>query len=132
MCECKRWPINFGLHYTRYADDLTFSGSKILARRSRTFETHVAAIALEEGFRINHRKTHLTRDAARQRVTGIVVNRVLNIPRRDYDRLKSILHNCLRHGPDTQSTSGVGHFRNHLAGHIANVNGDRNPRIFED
>ena len=127
----------FGVHYTRYADDLTFSGGENLAHHSRTFETPVAAIAIEEGFSINHRKTHLAREAARQRVTGIIVNRTLNIQRRDYDRLKAILHNCLRQGPDTQSTSGASHFRNHIAGHIANVSaihparGSRLKRMFD-
>lgn len=111
----------FGVQYTRYADDLTFSGSDELARRSHTFEAHVAAIALDEGFQINHRKTRIMRAATQQRVTGIVVNQTLNLPREHYDRLKATLHNCLRHGPASQCTAGVGVFRNHLAGHIAHL-----------
>lgn len=98
----------------RYADDLTFSGGNELARRSHTFEAHIAAIALEEGFQINHRKTRVMRAATRQRVTGIVVNQTPNLPREHFDRLKATLHNCLRHGPASQCTAGVGEFRNHL------------------
>ncbi len=109
----------FGVRYTRYADDLTFSGGSELARRSLTFEAHVAAIALDEGFHINHRKTRLMRAATRQRVTGIIVNQTPNLPRAHYDRLKATLHNCLRHGPASQCPAGVGEFRDHLAGHIA-------------
>jgi hypothetical protein len=109
----------FGVRYTRYADDLAFSGGEILARRSQTFEAHVAAIALDEGFHVNHRKTRLMRAAARQCVTGIVVNQTTNLPRAHFDSLKATLHNCLRHGPASQCTAGIGEFRNHLAGHIA-------------
>lgn len=111
----------FGVRYTRYADDLTFSGANELARRSHTFEAHAAAIALAEGFQVNHRKTRVMRAATRQRVTGIVVNRTPNLPREHYDRLKATLHNCLRHGPATQCPTGMGEFRNHLAGHIAHL-----------
>jgi hypothetical protein len=109
----------FGVHYTRYADDLTFSGSDELARRSQTFEAHVGAIALDESFQVNHHKTRVMRAAVRQRVTGIVVNRTTNLPRAHYDRLKATLHNCLRLGPETQCKTGIGEFKNHLAGHIA-------------
>jgi RNA-directed DNA polymerase len=128
----------FGVQYTRYADDLTFSGGEELARRSRTFEAHVGAIALEEGLHLNHRKTRVMRAASRQRVTGIVVNRTPNIPRENFDRLKATLHNCLRHGANTQCESGIGEFRNHLAGHIAHllaihpVRGARLWRMFND
>jgi hypothetical protein len=111
----------FGLRYTRYADDLTFSGGEELARRSHALEARVGAIALNEGFRINHRKTRVMRAASRQRVTGIVVNVTPNIPRENYDRLKAMLHNCLQYGADTQCNSGLREFRNHVAGHIAHL-----------
>ena len=39
-----------GASYTRYADDLVFSGGDTFARSIARFPTHVAAIALEEGF----------------------------------------------------------------------------------
>ncbi len=110
---------SFGAQYTRYADDLTFSGNDMLARRVQTFAAHVAAIALDEGFRVNHRKTRVMRAATRQQVTGIVVNRVPNLPREHFDQLKATLHNCLRQGPASQCPAGMQQFRNHLAGHIA-------------
>ena len=111
----------FGVNYTRYADDLNFSGDATLKFRAHALQAHVAAIALEEGFHINHRKTKVMVAAARQRVTGIVVNRTTNIARDDYDRLKATLHNCAKHGPDTQCTSDIHTFKNHLSGHIAHL-----------
>jgi hypothetical protein len=117
LCE------KFGVRYTRYADDLTFSGNGELVRRALAFEARIGAIALEEGFHINHRKTRVMRAATRQRVTGILVNRTPNLPREHYDRLKATLHNCIRYGPDTQCAAGITEFRNHLAGHIAHLAG---------
>src|SRR5205807_10038055 len=46
-----------GSHYTRYADDLAFSGDAAFEERVERFSNHVAAILLEEGFAVNHRKT---------------------------------------------------------------------------
>jgi RNA-directed DNA polymerase len=111
----------FGVQYTRYADDLTFSGGEVLARRSAVFEANVSAIALEEGFRVNHRKTRVMRAAVRQSVTGVVVNRTPNVPREQYDRLKATLHNCLQRGVATQCAADPGELRNRLAGHIAHL-----------
>lgn len=78
-----------GAHYTRYADDLTFSGdphiTPILTRA-------VPEIAHAEGFRLNPAKTRSASQAQRQTVTGLTVNAHVNIPRADYDRLKATLH----------------------------------------
>jgi hypothetical protein len=81
----------------------------------------VAAIALEEGFEVNHRKTRPMHRSHRQRLTGIVVNERLNVPRDDFDRLKAILTNCARQGPASQNREDKRDFRAHLAGRIAHV-----------
>jgi hypothetical protein len=110
---------SLGARYTRYADDLTFSGGKEVARAARRLIPLVGAIALEEGLAINHRKTQVMRRSTQQRVTGIVVNDKLNAPRKDYDRLKAILYNCVRDGPQDQNRRAEPDFRAHLAGRIA-------------
>lgn len=46
-----------GAEYTRYADDLAFSGGEDFERRVERFSTHAAAILKEEGFTVQHRKT---------------------------------------------------------------------------
>jgi hypothetical protein len=110
-----------GAQYTRYADDLAFSGDQTFARRAKRFLVHVAATVAEEGFTVCHRKTRLMRDGVRQHLAGVVVNRCINIRRSDFDRLKAILVNCTRFGPIKQNRQSHDDFRAHLNGRIAFV-----------
>jgi len=105
--------------YSRYADDLTFSGDEEFEQSLRRFIPQVGAIVLEEGFVLNYKKTRIMRAASRQQVTGIVVNRHCNIKRSDFDLLKAILTNCLRSNPESQNRAGHADFRAHLAGKLA-------------
>jgi hypothetical protein len=110
-----------GARYTRYADDLAFSGGTELARAARRVIPRIAAIALEEGFTVGPRKTRLMRPGVRQRVTGVVVNAHPNVARETYDVLKATLYNCVRRGPAAENHAGHPDFRAHLAGRIAHV-----------
>lgn len=110
-----------GAAYTRYADDLVFSGGPNFSRGTERFLLRVAAIVLEEGFEVNHRKTRLMRPAVSQRAAGIVLNAHPNLPRRQFDELKAILHNCVKTGPADQNRDGGVDFHAHLAGRIAHV-----------
>jgi hypothetical protein len=76
-------------------------------------------IARDEGYIVNDSKTRVQRRGGRQSVTGIVVNEATRVPRRDYDRLKAILHNAARHGAAGQNRDGVADFRAHLTGRVA-------------
>jgi hypothetical protein len=107
--------------YTRYADDLAFSGGEELERGARRFQVLVCRIALEEGFTLQTRKSRFMRQGVRQQLAGVVVNAHPNVRREEYDRLKAILTNCVRHGPSSQNRAGHEDFRGHLAGRIAYV-----------
>jgi hypothetical protein len=110
-----------GAEYTRYADDLAFSGGPQFERSVETFLLHVAAIADEEGFRVNHRKTRVMRQGVRQHLAGLVTNAKVNVMRPDFDRLKATLTNCLRKGAVTQNRESHPRFREHLEGKVAFV-----------
>src|SRR6266446_5572440 len=84
-----------GAWYTRYADDLAFSGDAVLERGAQRFQVQVCRIALEEGFEVHTRKTRFMRQGVRQQVAGIVLNVRPNVCRKEYDRLKAILFNCI-------------------------------------
>jgi retron-type reverse transcriptase len=122
-----------GADYTRYADDLSFSGGEELARGAKRLAHLVAVIAGEEGFAVNHRKTRAMGRGGRQSVTGVVVNLRPNVPRIEFDRLKAILTNCVRHGPASQNRANHPDFRAHLAGrvsHAAMVNPARGRKLW--
>jgi len=126
-----------GAKYTRYADDLAFSGDDVFESGVERFSNHVAAILHEEGFEVHHRKTRIMRQGVRQRLAGIVANHHPNVIRTDFDRLKAILTNCIRSGPETQNREAHPDFRSHLQGRISFVEminpkrGKRLRRIFE-
>ncbi len=80
-------------NYSRYADDLSFSGDRQIAG---TVLRAVPQIVDDEGFQLNPAKTRLMSKTTRQVVTGIVVNRHLNVTRKGFDQLKAIIHACGR------------------------------------
>ncbi len=110
-----------GAKYTRYADDLAFSANFDFNSNPQRFATHVAAILMEEGFEVNFGKTRIMRQGVRQHLAGLVTNQHMNLNRKDFDLLKAILTNCVRHGPDSQNREAHPHFRSHLEGRVSFV-----------
>jgi retron-type reverse transcriptase len=110
-----------GANYTRYADDLAFSGDVEFGRDVERFALRAAAILMEEGFAVHHRKTRVMRQGVRQYLAGLVTNERLNVVRADFDKLKAILSNCVRHGAESQNREGHPAFRMHLAGRVGFV-----------
>ncbi len=109
------------LSYSRYADDLFFSGERLSAAAFERFRVLVGGIAADEGFAVNQRKCRSLDQGASQRLLGMVVNQHPNVTRAEFDRLKAILTNCVRHGPETQNRAGLRDFRAHLQGRISFV-----------
>lgn len=121
------WAEAVGARYTRYADDLAFSGPATLSRRSGAFIRGAERIVAAEGHTVNTLKTRVRGAAVRQSVTGVVVNAHPNVARTQYDALKATLHNCVLHGPESQR-HGQPDFRSHLGGRIAWVESINPPR----
>lgn len=118
--------------YTRYADDIAFSGGENIRRSTERISLLIARIAEREGFQINFRKTRIMHTSNRQLLTGIVVNQKMNINRAEYDRLKATLHNCIQFSPESQNRQLHKDFRAHLQGrinYIANLNPARGQKL---
>ena len=115
------WVAACGATYTRYADDLAFSGGPDFARTGHRFRRTVLQVILEEGFRPNAAKSRWMTPGGRQHLAGLVVNRLPNVRRDEFDLLKAILTNCVRHGPAGQNRGSHPDFRAHLLGRIAHV-----------
>jgi retron-type reverse transcriptase len=112
----------FGAFYTRYADDLTFSGDLDFGSALARFQNLVRGIIIDEGFELRYRKTRVMTQGHRQQVTGLVLNEHLNVQRKSYDTLKAILYNSVRLGPSSQNLEAIANFDAHLRGRIAWVN----------
>ena len=107
--------------YTRYADDLTFSGNESLETRVGYLMARVRHIARDEGFTINEAKSRVLRRNAAQVVTGLVVNDRPGVPRDEVRRLRAILHRAKTEGLDAQNRQDHPDFRAWLRGKIAYV-----------
>ena len=79
------------LTFTRYADDLSFSGDLDRAQAAKLHST-VCRIVSEEGFQVNTAKTRFMSRGARQTVTGVVVNQILGLSRQERRRLRAAAH----------------------------------------
>jgi hypothetical protein len=110
---------SWGGRYTRYADDLAFSGDAGWGRGTSRLVDAVEEIVRDEGFRLNARKTAVMPRAGRQSLGGLVVNDRPRVRRDEVDVLRAILHNCHRFGPSTQNRRDVPAWEDHLRGRIA-------------
>lgn len=105
--------------YTRYADDLTISGRSLsklwsfvsVINCSPTFYAHfevessffsladsLIATIENNGFEVNSKKNRLQIKNSRKSVTGLIVNRKVNVPRRFVRSTRAALHAWERYG----------------------------------
>ncbi len=105
--------------YTRYADDLTFSGDD--PRPVGRLLHSVRSVLQAEGFAEHPRKTRVMRRANRQEVTGVVVNSRPSVARAEVRALRAILHNAARHGLESQNRGRRPDFAAYLKGRVEYV-----------
>jgi retron-type reverse transcriptase len=110
-----------GLAYTRYADDLTFSGPAELMGLAGYLMARVRHLAEDEGFSVNNKKTRVLRRNAAQEVTGLVVNDRPGVRRSEIRRLRAILHRARTEGLAAQNRANRPNFLAWLQGKIAYV-----------
>ncbi|MEO3991415.1 reverse transcriptase domain-containing protein [Pseudocitrobacter cyperus] len=92
-----RWCQERRIVYTRYCDDMTFSG-EFSARQVRN---KAAALLAELGLRLNKRKTAHIPAHKQQTVTGIVVNEKLQLAREQRRLLRQEVHFCRKFGVES-------------------------------
>ena len=110
-----------GFTYTRYADDLTFSGAKEAGAKIGYLLARVRHIVADEKLTVNEHKTRVQKPNTRQSVTGIVVNQRPNVPRRVRRRLRAILHRARTEGLANQNRHNHNNFAGWLSGMIAYI-----------
>ena len=94
-----------GWHYTRYADDMTFS---TLSREAKptTVLWRLRKIAESEGFTLHPDKTRVMHAGRRQEVTGVVVNQKLSIDRDSVRRARAAVNRLQKDGVDALQWNG--------------------------
>ena len=89
-----RWCASRGIAYTRYSDDMAFSGERPL------YPVYEKAKAMleEMGFTLNEQKTRFVSNAGRQSVTGLTVNEKISVSREYKRRLRQEIYYALKFG----------------------------------
>lgn len=116
------YALKLGIRYTRYADDITFSGEfdcNLLIRFTKR-------VLSENGFVLNEDKTNLMLPHKRQEVTGIVVNKKLQAPREMRRQLRKEIYYISKYGLD----SHLAHILLDKANYIEHLRGKAHHILF--
>jgi RNA-directed DNA polymerase len=101
--ELQRFSRKYGLFYTRYADDITLSINRdelpnsLVSSYKKGFSqvvlgNELRAIIESNGFQINDAKVRLACNTQRQEVTGLIVNKTVNVNRKYIRNIDGALH----------------------------------------
>ena len=91
----------FGLNFSRYADDITFSSMHNVYSADGEFRTELKRIIAGQGFTINETKTRLQKLGARQEVTGLIVSKKVNVSQKYVRDIRNLLYIWDRYGYTT-------------------------------
>ena len=88
----------FNLHYSRYADDITFSSMHNVYKENDVFMTELKRIIEDQGFHMNIGKTRLQKLGQRQEVTGLTVSNRVNTSSEYVAEIRNLLHIWEKYG----------------------------------
>lgn len=89
----------FGMRYSRYADDITFSSMHYVYGKDGNFIKELHRIISDQNFALNEKKTRLQiLGKSRQEVTGLTVSEKINVARQYSREIKSLLHIWSKYG----------------------------------
>lgn len=85
---------SIGANYTRYADDITFSGEKYINQ----FSGLIRKIIRDEGYEVNEDKFRIRYSYQRQEVTGLIVNSKISVPGKMISEIRNAIYYCAKYG----------------------------------
>lgn len=88
----------FNLHYSRYADDITFSSMHNVYKEGGEFRTELKRIIEGQNFKINESKTRLQKKGEHQEVTGLTVSNKINTSTSYVAEVRNLLHIWEKYG----------------------------------
>lgn len=103
ICERLDWRLSklakrYNLKYSRYADDISFSGMVNVFHKDGRFVEELQHYIQKEGFTINPEKTRLNTIGGRQEVTGLTVNEKPNVSKQYVKSLRTMIYNWEKMG----------------------------------
>ena len=105
------------IRYTRYADDLTFSGDF----NPHFLISNISKFVYNEGFCINPQKTRIARSNTRQEVTGIIVNSHMQLSKEKRKLIRQLVYYIRKFGLESHLErigENRANYLNHLLGQI--------------
>lgn len=132
----------FGLKYSRYADDITFSSMHNVYMPDEEFIQELNRIISDQNFHIKESKTRLQKKGYRQQVTGLVVNEKVNVQKNYIKQLRMWLYYWENYGYEKANINFISQYnkdglkngeatiKNVLAGkldYLKMVKGEQNP-----
>lgn len=120
----------YGMRYSRYADDITFSCMSNLFHEDGDFVKALRHFVEKEGFTINDAKTRINTFYQRQEVTGLTINVKPNVTQKYVKLIRVMLHNWevagydyaqskfLEHYHPTKNVTGLHHIENVIGGKL--------------
>lgn len=108
--------------YTRYADDISFSGNIDIGYLLNEVHT----IVKENGLSLNPQKTRIARPNTRQVITGIVVNQKMQIPKEKRKFIRQQLYYIQKYGLD----SHLSHIKETRKNYLDHLIGSINQALF--
>lgn len=88
----------FNLHYSRYADDITFSSMHNVYKEDGVFRTELKRIIEDQNFKMNEAKTRLRKIGERQEVTGLTISNKVNASTAYVAEIRNLLHIWEKYG----------------------------------
>lgn len=83
------------IRYTRYADDMTFSGDSFSISH---LITYVKMLVETKSYKLNEEKTKVMGMGCCQKVTGIVVNEKMQVDKSYRDKVRQEVYYCIKYG----------------------------------
>lgn len=83
------------IRYTRYADDMTFSGKSFSVSH---LITYIRMVVGTKHYKLNDEKTNVMKKGCCQKVTGVVVNDKLQVSKSYRDKVRQEVYYCIKYG----------------------------------
>ena len=116
-CQIGKYTNELNVRYSRYADDMTFSGDFVPGQIIGVVKKHLNDL----GLKLNQNKTRTRYQSQRQEVTGIVVNEKMQLSKEVRKKIRQELFYIKKYGLDSHlqySGNQRGNYLAHLKGII--------------